>query len=108
MLNNLIYNYIIINIVFNWLFYSTLGASLPVSMPTIDDFPSSPNNNLYATGIYVCILIIILFGLNILIDKDIAILKKYKRTLQFIYKFTMLNIVIQVILAIFDGYDRRL
>ena len=75
-------------------------ASLPVSAPTINNFSSS-RNYIHAIGIYVCILIIILFGLKKLIDKDIEILKKYKRTLQFICKFTALSIVIQVIIAIF-------
>ena len=76
-------------------------ASLPVSAPTIDSFSSSPNNYIYAIGIFVCILIIILFGLNKLINKDITILKKYKSILQYICKFTALSIVIQVIIAIF-------
>ena len=76
-------------------------ASLPVSMPTIDNFSTSPNYNLYATCIYVCILIIILFGLNILIDKDITIVKKNIKTLKYIFKLTIFSVVIQVIIYIF-------
>tara|TARA_B100001094_G_scaffold33904_4_gene28204 strand:+ start:1894 stop:2877 length:984 start_codon:yes stop_codon:yes gene_type:complete len=72
-------------------------GSLPVDPPTLDTFSSPPNSYLYASGIYVCILIIILFGLITLINKDISILKKYKGTLKDISIFTGICIIFQVI-----------
>ena len=72
-------------------------GSLPVDPPTLDTFSSPPNSYLYASGIYVCILIIILFGLITLINKDISIIKKYKGTLKDISIFTGICIIFQVI-----------